>query len=264
MFPGRRRDPPVGSSSRRTWHRSACPVIPSVCPLRNPLRTAAIVATPAVPLQPPSVRNSAICGVVRETNTLQMRLFRGSVCKTCNACRKLSTGTIRNVPAYRGRVLAFSPAGTRKTSAPERRTPTVFCLMPPTGATVPSSWISPSRRPDSRDRRPYRAAGRPRARTAARPRRRRRRPGRCSPCGGADPGVLRDLDADDRALRRRPAPDGAGRCARSSCRSAAPQRDFSPGESVPIAATRPPGVNTGRPAASTMTSPPCSVFAAGT
>jgi hypothetical protein len=38
---------------------------------------------------------------------------------------------------------AFSPAGTRKTSTPARRTPSVFCFTPPIGSTEPSSASSP-------------------------------------------------------------------------------------------------------------------------
>src|SRR6476469_1996223 len=48
---------------------------------------------------------------------LQNSYFCGSVFRTRNACRKLSTGMIRNPPAYRRAVAAFSPAGTRNTSA---------------------------------------------------------------------------------------------------------------------------------------------------
>ena len=57
--------------------------------------------------------------------------------------RKLSTGMIRKSPACRRASSAFSPAGTRKTSAPVRRAPITFCLTPPIGITSPSSSIAP-------------------------------------------------------------------------------------------------------------------------
>ena len=69
--------------------------------------------------------------------------FLGSVASARNACRKLSTGMMRRSPACRRASTALSPAGTRKTSAPERLAPITFCLMPPIGATPPSSSSSP-------------------------------------------------------------------------------------------------------------------------
>ncbi len=57
---------------------------------------------------------------------------------------------MRRFPAYRLASAAFSPAGTRNTSAPALRAPNVFCFTPPIGPTVPSSAISPvatTRRP---------------------------------------------------------------------------------------------------------------------
>ena len=59
---------------------------------------------------------------------------------------------MRRFPAYRLASAAFSPAGTRNTSAPALRAPNVFCFTPPIGPTAPSSAISPvatTRRPRS-------------------------------------------------------------------------------------------------------------------
>ena len=62
--------------------------------------------------------------------------FLLNVASARNACRKFSTGMIRKSPACRRASAAFSPAGTRKTSAPERRAPITFCFTPPIGSTL--------------------------------------------------------------------------------------------------------------------------------
>ena len=72
-----------------------------------------------------TIQNRAICS--------DFTRFGGSVASACNACRKLSTGMTRTGPAYLRASFALSPAGTRKTSTPARRTPIVFCFTPPIG-----------------------------------------------------------------------------------------------------------------------------------
>ena len=86
-------------------------------------------------------------------------------------------------PAYRRALAAFSPAGTRKIPRRRRRTPTVFCLIPPTGLTgrrarsrrspppsVPRSIILPSSSQDLERERRDPPTGRRRHRGRCRPR----------------------------------------------------------------------------------------------
>ena len=143
-------------------------------------------------------------------------------------------------PAYLRASFALSPAGTRKTSTPARRTPIVFCFDAADRADrAVERRARRSPRPCSRGRRRGRAPRARRARTRARPTGRRSSPRRSSPGTAASIcaawldehadrsarfGSLRvgdRLHADDlaRALRRsgrRAARVSPGLCARAS------------------------------------------------
>ena len=93
--------------------------------------------------KPPFEENRAISGAFAAAEIPANYGFLGKVASARNACRKLSTGITRRSPACRRASSALSPAGTRKTSAPERLAPITFCFTPPIGATRPSSSISP-------------------------------------------------------------------------------------------------------------------------
>ena len=126
--------------------------------------------------------------------------FLGSVASARNACRKLSTGITRRSPACRRASAALSPAGTRKTSAPERFAPITFCLTPPIGDDA-AVELELARRghPADPGRRCRAAPPRCRARTRARPKGPPTPPRSISTSiGQLDVRGLLDLDADDR------------------------------------------------------------------